>query len=561
MLIKVTNFSGMVPQQSHKQLPDNGAILAENARLTGGALSAFYSRSSVKALPANLLPYKSIYKFGQTRAPANITDDSVWFAWTEDTDAVRGQIFKDTNERTFYTNATRAAKTNNELAGTTGDLPNQSIDMGVPAPTATLAPSVATIGTGTAEDRYYVWTYVTAWGEESLPALVNVPGAPIVVNPVNAAVLFPSLPGPITNTAGITHVRVYRTSTGSIATDYQLVTLTLSDGTKTTDAPIGSVNVKDATNSSELAEVCPSLEWDTPPTGLLGLVNLPNGITVGFKDNTVYFSESYRPYTFPEAYTQTVEFPVVGLGVIGATLVVLTTGNPYVMQGVDPSAISVQKLDVQQACVSKRSIVSLGYGVMYASPDGIVLVDGNGARVVTKELFTVREWRTTLPENLTSCQYDGQYYGFWTEGGFILDPNNGNPLYSVHDMNVTAVFNDTRSDSLYLVEGGSIKKWEGDSTARMAYTWRSKTFELPRHTNFAVAQVLADSYGATTLNVYSLDSASAEPVLRAAIVPTDDKPFRLPSGFMSKFWELELVGTDTVLSIFVANAASELVEI
>ena len=561
MLIKVTNFSGMVPQQSHKQLPDNGAILAENARLTGGALSAFYSRSSVKTLPANLLPYKSIYKFGQTRAPANITDDSVWFAWTEDTDAVRGQIFKDTNERTFYTNATRAAKTNNEIAGTTGDLPNQSIDMGVPAPTATLTPSVATIGTGTAEDRYYVWTYVTAWGEESLPALVNVPGAPIVVNPVNAAVLFPSLPGPITNTAGITHVRVYRTSTGSIATDYQLVTLTLSDGTKTTDAPIGSVNVKDATNSSELAEVCPSLEWDTPPTGLLGLVNLPNGITVGFKDNTVYFSESYRPYTFPEAYTQTVEFPVVGFGVIGATLVVLTTGNPYVMQGVDPSAISVQKLDVQQACVSKRSIVSLGYGVMYASPDGIVLVDGNGARVVTKELFTVREWRMTFPETLTCCQYDGQYYGFWTEGGFILDPNNGNPIYSVHDMNVTAVFNDTRSDSLYLVEGNAINKWEGNSSAKMAYTWRSKTFELPRHTNFAAAQVLSDSYGETTLNVYSRDTAASAPVLRAAVVPTDDKPFRLPSGFMSKFWELELVGTDTVLSIFVANAASELVEI
>ena len=561
MLINVTNFSGMVPQQSYKQLPDNAAITALNTRLTGGALSAFYSRSSVKALPANLLSYKSIYKFGQTRAPANITDDSVWFAWTEDTDAVRGQIFKDSTERTFFTNATRAAKTNNEIAGTTGDLPNLYLDMGVPTPTATLTPSVATIGTGTAEDRYYVWTYVTAWGEESLPALVNVPGAPIVVNPVGGAVLFPSLPGPVTNTAGVTKVRVYRTSTGSTATDYQLVTLTLSDGTKTTDAPIGSTNVKDATSSAELAEVCPSSEWDAPPTGLLGLVNLPNGITVGFKDNTVYFSESYRPYTFPEAYTQTVEFPVVGLGVIGATLVVLTRGNPYVMQGIDPSAISVQKLDVQQACVSKRSIVSMGYGVLYASPDGIVLVDGNGARVITKDLFTVREWRATLPETLTCCQYDGQYYGFRATGGFILDPNNGNPIYSTHDMNVTAVFNDTRSDSLYLVEANEIKKWEGNTSTLAPYTWRSKTFELPRHTNFASAQVLADSYGATTLNVYTRSSADATPVLRASIVPANDKPFRLPSGFSSKFWELEVVGTDTILSIKVANAASEFVDV
>ena len=561
MLIKITNFSGMVPQQSLKQLPDNGAGLAKNTRLTGGALSAFRRRSLVKTLPANLLPYKSIYKFGQTRATANITDDSIWFAYTEDTDTVRGQIFKDVTERTFFTNATRAAKTNTELAGTTGNLPNQYLSMGVPAPTATLTPTVATIGTGTAEDRYYVWTYVTSWGEESLPALVNVPGAPIVVNPVGGVVQFPSLPGPTDNTSGITHVRVYRTSTGSTATDYQLVTLTLANGTKTTDAPIGSVNVKDATNSSELAEVCPSLEWDAPPEGLLGLVNLPNGITVGFKDNTVYFSESYRPYTYPEAYTQTVEFPIVGLGVIGATLVVLTRGNPYVMQGVDPSAISVQKLDVQQACVSKRSIVSMGFGVLYASPDGIVLVDGNGARVITKDLFTVREWRATNPETLTCCQYDGQYYGFWATGGFILDPNNGNPIYSTHDLTVSAVFNDTRSDSLYLVESNQIKKWEGDHTSYMPYTWRSKTFEVPHQTNFSVAQVLADTYGGTTLNVYTRATASAEPVLRASITPTSDKPFRLPSGFMSKFWEFELVGTDTVLSIFAANATTELVAV
>lgn len=559
MLIRVTNFSGMLPQVSPKQLPDNAAQIATNARLTGGALSAFHSLGTTHTPPANLLPYKSIYKFGQARPVSSQTDNSIWFAWTEDVDCVRGQVFNDPDERTFFTGETVSGKTNNQIAGTTGTLPNQYRDLGVPSPTATIVPSVSTQGTGTAEDRYYVWTYVTSWGEESLPKLMNVAGAPITVSPTGAVVSFPSLPAPVTNTAGITHVRVYRTATGSSATDYQLCTLTLVDNTTTTDAPIGSVNVKDATAASALAEVCPSVEYDPPPAGLRGIVNLPNGISAAFKDNTVYFSEPYRPYTFPEQNTQTVEYPVVGLGVVGATLVVMTRGNPYIMQGIDPTAMAVQKLDQQQACISKRSIVSMGYGVLYASPDGIVLVDGNGARVVTEKLFTTREWRATGPENLTCCQYDGIYYGFNTTGGFIMDLALGaDPVYATHNRTVTATYNDTRSDSLYLVESNVVKKWEGDTANHLTYTWRSKTFEAPHQTNFAWLQLLADTYGNTTVNIYSLPTAASAPVLRATITPASDTPYRLPAGFMDKFWEIELVGTDTVLGVSIANSMSEL---
>ena len=42
----------------------------------------------------------------------------------------------------------------------------------------------------------------------------------------------------------------------------------------------------------------------------------------------------------------TVDYPIVGLGVFGSAVAVLTEAMPYVMQGTSPDAMSSQRLEV-----------------------------------------------------------------------------------------------------------------------------------------------------------------------------------------------------------------------
>lgn len=43
------------------------------------------------------------------------------------------------------------------------------------------------------------------------------------------------------------------------------------------------------------------------------LTVLPNGVFAASRDRTIYFSEPYRPYAWPDIYAQTLPFEVVGL--------------------------------------------------------------------------------------------------------------------------------------------------------------------------------------------------------------------------------------------------------
>ncbi len=156
-----------------------------------------------------------------------------------------------------------------------------------------------------------------------------------------------------------------------------------------------------------------------------GLINLPNGIMAGFEGRDVYFCEPYRPYAWPAAYQQTVDYPVVGLGRLDTSLVVLTKGAPYLISGSAPGYMTVVKADLEQACVSKRSIVSMGSAVFYASPDGLVALAASGSRVLTYLTGrTGRRWRlarftrtgtktSTLPFMPQSCWMGSSVRALW----------------------------------------------------------------------------------------------------------------------------------------------------
>jgi hypothetical protein len=539
MRLALRAFSGIAPRLDPRRLPETNAQTAKNCDLRNGTLRALLGTTATWT-PTKVGTIKTIYRFGQT-----LTNEAqYWFHWLDDVDVARGQIAGDTEERTYYTGDStfghpRVTKSSIALSGGT-NYPMNSYRLGVPAPNA--APTSGGVtGTGTGEDqtRAYVYTYVTGDMEEGPPSL------PVYIVAKEGQTV--SLTGLLTNISGsynITNKRIYRTVwTGGTPTDYQFVA----------EVALATATYSDSKLATELGESLPSLNWYPPPDGLKGLVNMPNGMMAGFLGNDVYFCEPFRPFAWPPDYMQTVDTPIVGLGVISETLVVLTKGRPCIMFGSDPNAITTRYSALPEACVSKRSIVSMPGGVMYASPNGLVMITSGGGTIVTEGIIDKQYWATLKPESIAAYQYDGRYVGFYdtgtVTGGFQLDPADGNQPFSLFDAFALAGYNDLVRDALYLNIGGAIVKW--DSGSPYTYTWRSRINEAPHPVNFGWGQVVAAAYPVTA-RIY------AGGALKHTESVANGKPFRLPSGFTESDWEIEVTGTAKITAINLAQGIDEL---
>jgi len=277
----------------------------------------------------------------------------------------------------------------------------------------------------------------------------------------------------------------------------------------------------------------------------------------GFTGRDVYFCDPYHPHAWPEQYIQTLDYPIVGLGRMDTTLAVLTKGTPYLIQGTHPENMSVVKADIEQACISKRSIVSLMGGVLYAAPDGLMFLSSGGSRIVTEKLFDFKQWQAFFnPSSIHAYQQDNQYIAFYDNGsqsgGFIFDIRSGQ--FILHDMYTDAGHHDLLQDKLYLAEndsGNKVKPWGYGSPK--AYVWKSKKFTLPQVMGFSCAQLEAEAYPITVK--FYFDS-----VLYHTQTVQNRDPFRLPSK-VGRDLEMQIEGSGEVFSVAIANSMTELASV
>lgn len=527
-MISITNFGGMRPRSNPVMLPLNAAQLASNCTLWHNDLRSLKAPLSVVTPTALASAIKSIYRIGMT-----LPETQYWMAWTGDVDVVRGLIADDTSERTYWTGDGAPKVTNLQMATQGGtQYPVNSYALGVPTPTQ--APSCTPSGSvAPAETRVYVYTYVSAWGEEGAPS----PPTRVVVSEGGTVDLGSLEPAP-TGNYNIAAKRIYRSQQSAGSTPIlQFVDEIADAGSTYTDTVL----------PTELGEEMSTRGYSMPPATLAGLVALPNGILAGFTGHDLYFCPPYLPYAWPEKYRLTADFPIVGLAVFGTSLLVCTKGVPYLVTGVHPDSMSMERIELDQACVSKRSIVSTGGGVMYASPDGLVYVGAGGSRIVTGELYTREEWQALDPSSINGYYHDGKYVAIYTGGGFILNSLEDASL-TQFDEAVTAGYTDRATDSLYFAIGGAIKKF--NAGANKTYTWRSKKFLFSGRPGPACGKVDADTYP-VTFKLYA-DGA----LLHTQIV-LDERPFRLPSGYRPREIELELTGTAVVRLLAVADRPEE----
>ncbi len=489
--IKVEDFSGTVPRTGPTQIEANQAQLARNVKLQSRELRS-WSLPVLEYVPTTP-NVETIYRIDSP------SGEKYWLEWATEVDVVQGPV-ADVNEfRYYYTGDGLPKKTNYALATTSGTgtrpFPDAWLYMGVPAPTT--APTLVPSSTApTVETRAYVYTNVSTFGsvkEESGPS----PAATVTVTNTGATVTVSGFSAAPTTGYNITHRRIYRTITGASTVIYSFVA----------EIPVATSSYVDSLAVTQLGSELPSLFWEPPPNDLEGLVAMPNGILAGFKGNQVWFSEPYYPHAWPAQYMLTVDFNIVGLGVYQQTLVVLTTSVPYLISGVSPISMSQQKLPIPQPCVSKKSIASDQFGVLYASPNGLVSLGSGTQDVVTTPLYTRDEWQELNPHTLVGMIYNNMYLGFYTQvtttRALVLSRGDIPPLVEL-DFPARSVFVDRSTADIFAVSNLDNKVYQLDASEInfTTYEWLSKKFTMPNPTNFGAIKVGADYSFMSDIDAY-----------------------------------------------------------
>ena len=546
---KRDRFSGIAPGVSPRLLADQFGQVAENVDFESGRFVAITEDSATYTLQTG--NRRSIYYYRDTN----------WLEWIEDgVSVVPGPIPGDTLDRLYFTgdDYPRMGTAATLVSGSNG-YPVNSYRLGVPAPLN--APTVVVNGTAddtlTPNDVSYVYTLVTAFGEEGPPSS---PSAVIQLDDTQSTTLsLPTSDQPSGNynfTTGALK-RIYRSNTGSTNTQFQFageVGYTATSFTDTQDA-------------ATLGEVLPSATWIGPPDDsslypdgpLKGLISLAQGTMAGFTGKRFCLSEPFLPHAWPIQYRITTEEDIVAIASTANGVAALTDGQPYFITGTEPSAMTAVRIDLAQACVNVNSVVDMGSYVLYAGPDGLCGLESATGSVVTAGLISVKQWNDDFnPTTIRAFKHEGTYVAFHASGGWVYDPRGEENALSTLTLSseVRGGYTNPKDGELYVIVADKIQKYRGSSTSK-TLKFKSKKFVTPAPVSMGWVSVHANEYPAT-VKVYGdgvliadyTVTKSGSTYTQATTVPsgisngTLREPIMRMPAVVAQEWEVQVEGTD-----------------
>lgn len=606
--IQISEFQGIAPRIDPRLLNNKQGQVAENLKLTSLALQSWRGQVLVNIPVLSTPKLETIYLYKGTG-----TD--IFLTWITDVDVVKAPIANDTTSRIYFTEGGKLRASDNAADnltgvdnGGSGIFPENSIEVGIPAPTA--APTVALGGAGAGTDptsKLYVYTFVSVWGEESAlspaSAIINVDNND---GEVDLSALEITYPGEGVTRNTIAFLRIYRSSVGVNQSAYRFVA-EISPSSTYSDTVIDAL----------LGEVVGSTDFDLPPDDMFGLIDGGNGIMIAFTLFEILFSEPYLPHAWPIKYRLATFDTIVGGGLFGNTVVVTTLDRPVLLVGNHPSTMTMTVHPDHQACVSKQGIVSLKGRVIYPSPDGLYSIGYGGSSLITEPLYDRDTWQERNPSQMRASYWDTRYIAFTDDAGLVIETANNEISASDFNIDVDAVYTDAENDQLYISETSvlnvNVISEFNAAGQRLSYMWKSKVFSLGSLATITSGKILAQ-YGElltnaelAALNVLIANIITANGIILGSVsihgelngqqvnqfainasdlitppsVPmtqnvviklygdgvligtatsVSDTPFRFPSGSQHRQYEIEIETFTDVNQITVASSITELVD-
>ena len=158
-ILHIPVFHGIAPRLAPRKLTQAQSQIARNVDLFSQELKPVRSVIEVNT-PTKVGTKQSIYKLGD-----------LWLHWIEDVDVARSPLFLENDLRIHYTGHYNPKSTDDTLAqqSPNTDYPTDYYRLGIPQPDT--APTVGhTGGSGNDIERSYVYSFVSAWGEEGPPS-------------------------------------------------------------------------------------------------------------------------------------------------------------------------------------------------------------------------------------------------------------------------------------------------------------------------------------------------------------------------------------------------------
>ena len=631
MKLTFQQFSGIAPRIAPRLLPATLAQEALDVKLWSGELRPHYADEILQYIPNNV---QTIYRYKWKNKTYN------WLMWPYETRVAKGPVYDDENNRIYFMNQGGFFVTDSSLLEDR-DYTNGLDESGTPYYTAGIPRagynimSVSGSGSGDIEARSYIVCYVRQWpdgtidvGKSSEPYATSWDAAARRTIDVRPGQTVKIAVSNISDTdiakTGVNKVYIYRsevTSSGqalySYVDQFDINPSHVTNNPNATWNTGGWYEYLDKKANTQLGEACPSIYWDPPVDGLKGLVSLQNGLFAAYKDSTVYVSDWNAPHAWPYEHTVTIDYPIVGLGSFGNTIVVCTEAAPVLIVVQDPTNPTTKAIQENCPCVSADSIVSTRNGVIFASTNGLVLINSASPTFITEKIITQDEWLPLHPESLKGAFLNNTYYGFFTNpsdkaAGFIFDLDSY--TYStVYNSIVSSglvfttqytkvVYNDIEQSQLYVcypLENGtqySLCSFASDSRINKSFRWRSKVNVSPQGLfNLSAARVMMTFQSSQKENEHIWEGKLTGSSLAARVMDgepingwcktneleladatvfnyyvdgelkysrevKDSKPFRLPSGFRGETIEVEVKSNAYIHSITLASSMGELVE-
>lgn len=573
--LKFDKFGGQIPAIDERLLPMENAAYAQDAFLQAGRLEPLAADVEIFALTDPLTRFA--FRIPIDNPGIDNMSDSYWLEFTDpETSVVRSPVTD--ADRFYFANRQMVPHYNTKARIAAGD---PDLILGIPRPAT--PPGVTPVGGAIPTvTRGYVYTWVSSLGEEGPPSPPTV-----VVGNVTATwnLTFTAPTGTDTTGRLLATTRIYRTEVG-LSGDAGFFFVA--------EIPIATLVYADTRTPAQVAsgEQLQSEDWSGPPAGLLGMVSMPNGMIAGWQDNEIWFCEPYRPHAWPTKYMLTIEAPVVGLGTIDQSLMILSAGQPYAATGVHPSVMALRQVQPLEPCTSRLSIVSTPKGVLYTSNNGLILIGPSGGTNLTYDLIRKDEWLRLANLSTIAATYfmngyyafsgaiegvfqtpDGTYDGF--QADFVQAENFIGTQIGMHisladeRIGYMTLTSDTPTFNVLLdVYTGETMVLRDEKifhvdrriySPRRSYVWRSKLIELNYAENFGAAKIFYSPPNGPAADGPTYFRMYADGVLRYTYpLQQSGKQFRLPSGQRYQTVQFELEGQNMIFNMQVATSAKEL---
>lgn len=616
--IKIENFAGVAPRFSPRLLPKNGAQTAANAKLLSGELRGLHETQLLFDFnPSNpSSPIMRAFRLPTSvAAPIPISGSDQWIGFKDaNVDFIRTPVLEDSFERYYWTGDSfrlSGQPQYNTRARINASSP--SFLLGVPTPVN--SPTVTPPG-GLNLTRAYLYTFVSAYGEEGPPC------QPTTATGTNGTWTITGFDTSIPSASNynITTVRLYRTVSGTTDTEYYHVvdfalgTTTYND---TADDAIIALNftipsitwTPPPTNLQGiiahpggfmvgfsgrdlwLSEPYHPHAWpvsyiQTMQTEIVGVAIFNNCIIVTTTSHP-YVGTGMSPLSVTMQKLDSID-PCVARRSIATTLAGVFYASPQgiIMNDSTQSQLVTQELFTReewQLQFSPTTVYAVPYGMQYIAFDttstGFIFSPNETSAPLTTldrfsnvagiqidtysgDVYIVQANQVRLWDPPESLPYE---YTWMSKQFDVPKPINFGALQVKFAANPFTISSSQLNDYTTFNTGRITKplnplNWAALNTARQTPVTNSV---LPQIKNplggsplYPIFSLLAPK-AAVNVTLYARDSNSNW-IAQYTNTITTERTYRLPAGFKSELWQVQIIGNTNVYSLTLAETPKEL---